>query len=138
MKYCHNNDMYLTTAGQLEVSSKKSVSSICSRFFHMFSSILWGGSRSASCTNKLSSKITMTNHVKWPKIIIQQTKKKKKLQIRNGFISSLKDRNAVTKKTCYCYCKKKKEKQQLKAQFCYSFLALKFMSDRHKTMLQVF
>jgi len=41
-------EIYTTTSGQLELSSKKIASSIYSRFFHMFSSILCGGSRSAS------------------------------------------------------------------------------------------
>lgn len=45
---------HLTTCGQLELSSRKSISSSCSRFFHKFWSTLWGGWLSASRTNELS------------------------------------------------------------------------------------
>lgn len=44
----------LTAGGQLGISNRKSISSSCSRFFHKFSSTLWGGWLSASRTNELS------------------------------------------------------------------------------------
>lgn len=49
----------LTAGGQWDLSSKNIISSICSRFLHMFSSILWA-LRSDSCTNSLSSARTQS------------------------------------------------------------------------------
>lgn len=56
--------LYLTALGQWGTSNKKMISSICSRFFHMFSSTLWGGWLSASCITKLSPDTTL----KWKEI----------------------------------------------------------------------
>ena len=45
----------LTATGRRDVLIKNRISSICSRFFHKFSSILWAGMPAASCSKSSSS-----------------------------------------------------------------------------------
>lgn len=53
----------LTDAGHLSFLSRRVISSICSRFLHKFSSILWGGEALISVINAAFPACTKINHL---------------------------------------------------------------------------
>lgn len=65
-RFGNKTKLRFTWTGQRDGCRRNNISSICSRFFHIFSSILWGGWRFASSIRKVSP-TKQTINILWEK-----------------------------------------------------------------------